>query len=43
MFRYFLWLNWQGRTVGSDAVGDERKSKTCFRFTEATPGVVVLF
>lgn len=28
------------RTVGSDAVGDECKSKTCFRFTETTPGVV---
>ncbi|MBQ6593841.1 hypothetical protein IJI00_02140 [Candidatus Saccharibacteria bacterium] len=33
---------WGGRmrTVGSDAVGDECKSKTCFRFTETTPGVV---
>ena len=28
------------RTVGSDAVGDECKSKTYFRFTETTPGVV---
>ncbi|MBO7718175.1 hypothetical protein J6S37_01620, partial [Candidatus Saccharibacteria bacterium] len=29
------------RTVGSDAVGDERKSKIYFRFSETTPGVVL--
>ena len=30
------------RTVGSDAVGDEWKSKVYFRFFEATPDVVLL-
>lgn len=29
-------------TVGSDVVEDERKSKIYFRFSEATPDVVLL-